>query len=75
MGLGQGIDGAAPLPGAAEEHTLAPEAPHSGAAGVQAAGLPTGGPASPFGQRVPSKADGAAPVHPQHPASHPAQIC
>ena len=75
VGLGQGNDGAASAPRAAEKHTLATEAPHGVAARVQAAGLPTCRSASPFRQRVPAQADGAAPVDPKHPAGHPAEIC
>jgi len=75
VGLRQDADGAARAPRAAEEDALAAEAPHAAAAGGQAAGLPARRPASPSGQRVPTQADDAAPVHPQHSAGHPAQIC
>lgn len=75
VGLGQGDDGAAPIPRASEMHTLPAEAPHSVAARVQAAGLPTRRPASPVRQRVPAQADDAAPVDAQNPAGHPAEIC
>lgn len=75
MWLGQGNDGAAPTLRAAEEHTLPAEAPHGVAAWIQAAGLPTRCPASPVGQRMPTQADDAAIVDPQHPAGHPAEIC
>lgn len=75
VGLGQSGDGAAPILRAAEKHTLPAEAPHGVAAGNQAARLPTCCPASPFCQRVPTHADDAAPVNPQYPPGHPAEIC
>lgn len=64
MRLWQRRDGAAPLTGAAEKHTAPAKAPHGVAVWLQAARLPTGGPPSPVRQRVPAKADDAAPVDP-----------
>lgn len=75
MGLGQRDDGAAPLPRAAEKHTSPAEAPNGVAARLQAAGLPTCRPTSPVCQRVPTQGEDAAPVNPQDPAGHPAEIC
>lgn len=75
MRLGQNGDGAAPRTGAAEKHAAPSEAPHGIAIRLQAAGLPARRPASPIRQRVPTEADDAAPVDPEHPAGHPAEIC
>lgn len=74
MRLRQRGDGAAAGPGAPEKHTPAAEAPNGVAVRLQTARLPTCGPTSPISQRVPTHGDDAAPVDPQHPAGHPAQI-
>lgn len=75
VGLRQEGDWAATFQRAAEKHTSPAKAPHSIAARIQAAGLPTCRPASPVCHRVPTHGDGATPVDPQHPAGHPAEIC
>lgn len=74
MGLRQWGDEAALFPCAPKEHASPPDAPHGAAARLQAARLPTCRPTSPVRQRVPAEGDDAAPVDPEHPASHPAEV-
>lgn len=73
MRLRQGGDAAAVRPGAAQQHAAPPDAPHSAAAGSQAARLKAGGAALAGRQREPAQAQGAAPVDPQDAAGDPAQ--
>lgn len=75
MRLGKETNGAAVLPGAAEEHAAAAEAPHRTAARIQAAPLPARSPAQTDRPRVPAQSDGAAPVDPQNATGDMAQIC
>lgn len=75
MGLWQRGDGASAVPRAPEQHTLAAQAPDGAAAGVQAAGLPACGASFPNNQGLPPQREHVAPVHPQHPARHPAEVC
>lgn len=74
MGLRQHGDGATPLPRAPEKHTSPAEAPNGIAARLQAARFRTCRPTFPVRQRVPAEGDEAAPVDPQHPAGHTAEI-